>query len=100
MAHLGPEAVLNLSLPPNDSGADTVRGYLIALLSAVWTEGEEFNGKKPFGSSGSEDALFAALARAGMIEGELDPDGYLEVSSPGEDRKGQEIILNAIRALR
>src|SRR5689334_2072025 len=92
-----PGAILDLPLPPNDSGADTVRGYLIALLAAVWTEGEGFSGKRPFGNSGWEDDLYAALVRAGMIEGELDPDGYLELSSPDQERRGHAMIMNAIR---
>lgn len=100
MAHLGPEAILNLPLPPNDSGADTVRGYLIALLAAVWAEGEGFSGKRPFGTSSWEGDLFIALVRAGVIEGELDADGYLDSLARDEEAKGQEIILRAIRALR
>lgn len=95
-----PGAVLNLPLPPNDSGADTVRGYLIALLLAVWTEGEGFSGKCPFGNSGWEADILVALVRAGVIEGTLDSDGYLEVLSRDEERKGQEMIMHAIRALR
>lgn len=100
MAHLGPEAILNLPLPPNDSGADTVRGYLIALLAGVWTEGEGFSGKRPFGNSSWEGDLYIALVRAGAIEGELDSDGYLEVCSYEEEQKGHDMILGAIRALR
>jgi len=100
MTHLGPGEILDLPLPPNESGAGTVRGYLIALLAALWAEGEGFSGKRPFGSSGWEDDLYTALAQAGVIEGETDREGHLEVSSPEQERKGREIILQAIRALR
>jgi Protein of unknwon function (DUF3310) len=40
--------VLDLDIGDNLSGATTVRGYLLAKL---WTEADDFKGKRPFGSS-------------------------------------------------
>lgn len=55
------QAVLNCPLEENDSGADTVKGYLKALLFTLWDEGEGFSGKRPFGNSGWECDLTDAL---------------------------------------
>lgn len=54
-----PEDVLALALPSNDAGADTVKEYLVELLSTLWNEGEGFSGKRPFGTSGWEYELTA-----------------------------------------
>lgn len=55
------QAVLNCPLEENDSGADTVKGYLKALLFTLWDEGEGFSGKRPFGNSAWEYDLTDAL---------------------------------------
>lgn len=55
------QAVLNCPLEENDSGADTVKGYLKALLFTLWDEDEGFSGKRPFGNSGWEYDLTDAL---------------------------------------
>jgi len=55
------QSILNCPLEENDSGADTVKGYLKALLSTLWDEGEGFSGKRPFGNSGWEYDLTDAL---------------------------------------
>lgn len=59
--------ILNCPLPQNDSGADTVRGYMVALLRAVFEHGEGFSGKRPFGNSGWEWDLRQAFLDAGLI---------------------------------
>jgi hypothetical protein len=100
MADLTLAQVLDLPMRPNDSGADTVRGYLIALLAAVWAEGEGFSGKRPFGNSSWEDGIYATLVRGGVIDGGLDEDGCLETLSDEEERKGQHLITEAIKSLR
>lgn len=46
------EEILDLPMAENDSGADTIRGYLKALLHKLWDEDEGFSGKRPFGNSG------------------------------------------------
>lgn len=92
-----PQAVLSLPLDPdNDSGATTVRGYLIKLLETLWREQEGFSGKRPFGNSSWECDLLIPLVKAGLIEGSLDEDGYLETL---DDGAGEAVILAAIKAL-
>lgn len=54
--------ILRLPMQPNDSGAITIGGYLQALLARLWTDGEGFSGKRPFGNSGWEDDLLEALS--------------------------------------
>lgn len=92
-----PKDVLALPLDPsNDSGADTVRGYLMALLAAVWVEGEGFSGKRPFGNSGWDYDLYRPLVKAGFITGQLDEDGCLEDC---DSEAGERVITAAIRSL-
>ena len=69
--------ILDIEMQDNDAAAKTIRGYLKALLSKLWEEGEGFSGKHPFGNSGWEFPLYAALVKAGVVEGSLDEDGYL-----------------------
>ncbi len=75
-----PQDVLACPMEDNDANAATVKEYLIALLSAVWSEQEGFSGKRPFGNSGWAWDLYEALATAGMIEATWD------TSEDGEDR--------------
>jgi hypothetical protein len=56
----------------------TVRQYLIELLATLWSEGESFSGKRPFGNSGWEYDVFVPLIKAGHIPGSVDEDGYVE----------------------
>lgn len=39
------KTVLDTPMEENGSGADTIRGYLKALLTRLWEEGEGFGGK-------------------------------------------------------
>jgi hypothetical protein len=91
-----PEQILALPLEENDSGADTVRGYLVALLAAVWAEGEGFSGKRPFGNSSWHWDLYAALGKAGFIRATFDEDGCLDDC---DDRSGGTLIADAIKTL-
>jgi hypothetical protein len=91
-----PRQILDTPMQPNDADAKTVREYLVALLAAVWGEGEGFSGKRPFGNSGWKWDLYEPLVRAGHISGEFDNDGYL---SRFDDDKGNELIAAAIQAL-
>ncbi|MET8866503.1 hypothetical protein ABZW11_26495 [Nonomuraea sp. NPDC004580] len=88
--------VLDVPMHDDDSGATTIRGYLAALAAAVWGQGEEFSGKRPFGNSGWHRHVFAALADAGMIDGT--PDKYGRLSDAAEDR-GRDLIAAALKAL-
>ena len=62
------QEVLDCPMQENDSGAYTVKGYLKALLIAVWDEGESFSGKRPFGNSGWDSDILDALVDAGLAK--------------------------------
>lgn len=62
----------------SDSGAKSTREYMEALLSKLWSEGEGFSGKRPFGNSGWYLDLFKQFIIAGLIDGEVDEDGYFD----------------------
>lgn len=58
------DSALSLALPKNDAGAETVRGYLYALLATAWDEEEGFSGKRPFGNSGWKREIVGPLVKA------------------------------------
>jgi hypothetical protein len=96
MTNINLTEVLDLNIGPNDSDADTVRGYLTELLLTVWQEGEGFSGKRPFGNSSWEYELYTPLVKAGFVTGVLDGDGDLDTF----DRAAADaLIADAIRAL-
>ena len=68
----------NIPMQKNDAGAKTVGEYLQELLLRVWEEQEGFSGKRPFGNSGWDYELAAALIKAGAIEGTLDEYGDVD----------------------
>lgn len=88
--------VLDVAIEDDDSGATTIRGYLCALAEAVWRDGEGFSGKRPFGNSGWAWDVFAALAKAGLIEGTFDEDGSIE---DADTEKGDALIRSALKEL-
>lgn len=89
--------LLDLELPANnDAGAKTVRGYLIGLLTGLWREKDGFSGKRPFGNSGWEYDVYTSMIRAGLIQGKLDADGYVEEA---DTQAADELILAAIKSL-
>jgi hypothetical protein len=87
--------ILNLPMGENDSGAETIKGYLKELLSVLWNEGESFSGKRPFGNSGWEDDLYKPLIVAGVVDGYLDEDGCVADVNPAAN----QIIFDCIEAL-
>jgi hypothetical protein len=89
--------ILDIPMGQNDSGADTIRGYLVALVDQVWREGEGFSGKRPFGNSGWEVELYEALIEAGAVPNVRDKWG--EVTSDVEVA-AQPLVQRAIDALR
>lgn len=91
-----PAQILATTMEPNDSDATTIRGYLVALLDALWRHGEGFSGKRPFGNSGWHWDVYAALAKAGHIRGTFDEDGYLD---DADETTGDRLIRSAIQAL-
>lgn len=98
-----PQQVLDLEIGDNDSGASTVRGYLVALLLKLWEQSEMFSGKRPFGNSGWGNDFSEAFIRAGFVKGEiLEPEesgeDWPEVQSCDYDRVNA-LVFSAIRAL-
>lgn len=62
----------------NDIGAKTIGEYFEKLLLTLWDEQEEFSGKRPFGNSGWEFDVYASLIAAGVVDGSLDEEGYVD----------------------
>ena len=91
-----PQQVLDLPLPDNDSGANTVRGYLVALLAELWREEEMFSGKRPFGNGGWQYEVYVPMVRAGMVPGRFDEDDDLV---DFDYKPADELIQQAIAAL-
>ena len=96
MTTLTPQELLDLPLPENDSEASTVRGYLVALLDAIWRQEEGFSGKRPFGNSSWQYDLYGPMIQAGIITGRLDEYGYAEEC---DNEHAGALILAAIQAL-
>jgi hypothetical protein len=70
--------VLSVPMPLNDAGAKNIREFFVLLAAAVWEQGEQFSGKRPWGYSSWDSPVYAALINAGLIYGTFDADGYLE----------------------
>lgn len=88
--------ILAIPVQENDADAKTIGGYLQALLYELWKEGEGFSGKRPFGNSSWEYDLYKPLVVAGIVDGELDEDGYIDKV----DRKAANtLIFSAINAM-
>ena len=80
----------------SDAGDLTIRDYLRTLLTMVWEEGEDFDGKRPFGNSGWEHDLYKPLIKAGHIGGKLDENGYFEEVNY---RQGNEFVKQLIASV-
>lgn len=70
--------LFKIPMQENDADAATIGEYFKKLLYNVWDEGESFSGKRPFGNSGWEYDVYAALVKAGAVAGRFDEDGYLD----------------------
>lgn len=90
------KAILDIAMSTNDAKARTVRDYLKALLREVWVQEESFSGKRPFGNSGWQGEVAAALIKAKTIPGELDSDGYV---NRYDQSQMDEAVRTAIEAL-
>jgi hypothetical protein len=91
-----PRRILDTPLPDNDAQAATIRDYLIELLATLWTEGEGFSGKRPFGNSSWEYDLYRPLIRAGLVDGTLDEYGDVDRV---DHQAADALIEAAIRSL-
>lgn len=94
-----PAQVLNTPMDDNDADADTIREYLIELLTALWAKGSNFSSKRPFGSSSWCYELYRPLAKAGYVKATFDEDGYLADMSGEEQAKADNLITDAIKHL-
>jgi hypothetical protein len=96
-----PQQVLDLELGDNDSGASTVRGYLVALLRALWQQQDGFSGKRPFGNSGWDCDFIVPFARAGFIDLALtEEDSWTDYDYRAVDWGRVDALMNsAINAL-
>lgn len=74
----------------------TIKGYLKTLLRELWGEGESFSAKRPFGNSGWEYDIYSALLKAGLIDGVIDDDGYVDEI---DERQAKIFIFYAIDSL-
>lgn len=68
-----PTDLLNVPMGANDAHASTIREYLASLATAVWHQGENFSGYRPFGNSDWWKELGEAFVLAGFAK--LDSDG-------------------------
>lgn len=98
------QAVLDCPMQENDSGADTIKGYLKALLLTLWDEEEGFSGKRPFGNSGWTGDIAFALVKEGFIDGRIivehDSDlGSNEYLGEADYPAMNKLILRAIGSL-
>lgn len=89
------QELLKLKMQGNDAGAVTIEDYLLALLTALWRQGEGFSGKRPFGNSGWEHDLYHTLVLHKVIEGEI-IDGFAE---DYDDCKADSIIIDLLENL-
>lgn len=97
MKQLAPQDVLDLRMPEgNDAGASTVRYYLIAIVEAVWSDGECFSGKRPFGNSNWRWDVYSVLLDADLIDGTRDEGGGVE---DVDVFAAERIVRAAIQAL-
>jgi hypothetical protein len=86
--------LLDLRFECADIGRNvSVREYLHELLKTLWTEGEGFSGKRPFGNSGWEYDLYKPLILAGAVNGELDDAGYVDSI---DESAASEIVFGLI----
>lgn len=88
--------ILDVPMQENDANASSVRDYLKMLLRTLWREGEGFSGKRPFGNSGWESEIYAALVISGAVAGKVDSEGYLDEC---DEKAADKLILAAIDAL-
>jgi hypothetical protein len=74
----------------SDAGADSLRQYFKNLVYVLWQEEEGFSGKRPFGNSGWQYAVYYCLRDFGLVtEDDIDNDYH----------KVNQIVLRLIQAM-
>lgn len=70
--------ILALPMGSNDADAETIGQFIMLIGAEVFTEQEDFSGKRPFGNSGWIFGVYESLIAGKVLDGSLDEDGYLE----------------------
>lgn len=91
-------AVLDAPIDDENSGARTLRGYFVALARSAWLD-DNFSGKRPFGYSSWHFDVYAALIRAGLVDGRLDNDGFVDQIEAGQRQLADDLIMAALNEL-
>ena len=88
--------LIDIPMAENDAEAKTIGEYLKKLFCELWGEGEGFSAKRPFGNSGWQYDIYAALIKAGVVDGELDEYGCVYDVDYGQ---ADDMILKTIEDL-
>lgn len=86
-----PLRMTGLVLGENDAEAETLGGYLVALIECG------LEAKRPFGNSGWRYDLYGPMIKAGLIKGKLDEDGYVDEVDIGA---GDRLITQALQEIK
>lgn len=87
------DEILDFHYEFQDCHAKNLREYFYRLLMTLWSEGEEFSGKRPFGNSVWEFDIYKALVAMDVIKGSFDEDGYLSYC---DKQAGYELVEKLI----
>lgn len=80
------------------AGVGSVRGLLYELLAKVWLEEEGFNGKRPWGESSWQYAVYQSIAEADLCPREMHQynDEWYPIDPSWVD---ENLLLPAMRML-
>lgn len=91
--------ILAVIINDGDGGESTLRECFIALLSILWEEGSGFSSKRPFGNSDWQWDVYAALIKAGHVEGEIDEYGSVNEFDKAAMKAADKLVQKAIQSL-
>jgi hypothetical protein len=92
---MGLDAALDVRFDSDAGDQLTIREYFRELLTTLWSEGESFSGKRPFGNSGWEYEPIGALVAAGFIPGTGSDDAGWDAT---DDRQAHAFVATLIVA--
>lgn len=88
-----PKQALDMQFDAHDrSETMTFRAYFKELLTTLYSEGESFSGKRPFGNSGWDFGLTLGLVAIGAVAGDYD-------EGPDDEKVANQFIFDMIDAL-
>lgn len=90
MTALSPTEILALPVD-GESGATTIRGFLTRVLAETWE-----NQKRVFGESSWRYEAYEALVKAGLVEGVIDEDGYLDSMDEAAAEKAMTELIKSL----